>query len=245
MPGKYARFLEAKKYEGFVKTIYEELLDKSIGQVHLDKHYVGKRTGHSHQIDVSIETKVAGLEILILIECKHYKKTVEISDVLAFAQRLDDIGAHKGVVVSTIGFQEGTKKVARAHGIALVITEPVWRYIMPHRDHKGRIDAFTTGHIYIGGDSDKDLLLGVTAVATNFPVNIDPDHGVAWVGIVQCLSAECDENLRTAYLRSILEEQYTMVCPFCGEQLRTPTAKQCRHCRRDWHDLDNIICRSH
>lgn len=25
-------------------------------------------------------------------------------------------------------------------------------------------------------------------------------------------------------------------CPYCGKQLRTPLAKQCRHCRRDWHD---------
>ena len=25
-------------------------------------------------------------------------------------------------------------------------------------------------------------------------------------------------------------------CPFCGEKLRTPAAKQCRFCFRDWHD---------
>ena len=25
-------------------------------------------------------------------------------------------------------------------------------------------------------------------------------------------------------------------CPYCGEPLRTPRAKQCRKCRRDWHD---------
>lgn len=25
-------------------------------------------------------------------------------------------------------------------------------------------------------------------------------------------------------------------CPFCGEPLRASVAKQCRHCRRDWHD---------
>lgn len=24
-------------------------------------------------------------------------------------------------------------------------------------------------------------------------------------------------------------------CPRCGELARTPTAKQCRHCRHDWH----------
>lgn len=25
-------------------------------------------------------------------------------------------------------------------------------------------------------------------------------------------------------------------CPYCGEKLRTPVAKQCRFCKRDWHD---------
>src|SRR5437660_1107504 len=25
-------------------------------------------------------------------------------------------------------------------------------------------------------------------------------------------------------------------CPFCGQPLRTPRAKQCRYCQADWHD---------
>lgn len=30
-------------------------------------------------------------------------------------------------------------------------------------------------------------------------------------------------------------------CPYCGEPLRTSLAKQCRFCRRDWHDEDNVV----
>jgi hypothetical protein len=29
---------------------------------------------------------------------------------------------------------------------------------------------------------------------------------------------------------------YNFPCPFCGKQLRTSEAKQCRFCKRDWHD---------
>jgi hypothetical protein len=29
-------------------------------------------------------------------------------------------------------------------------------------------------------------------------------------------------------------------CPYCGGPLRTPLAKQCRHCRRDWHDPNQL-----
>jgi hypothetical protein len=29
-------------------------------------------------------------------------------------------------------------------------------------------------------------------------------------------------------------------CPYCGEPLRTPSAQQCRFCRRDWHNPDQV-----
>jgi len=29
-------------------------------------------------------------------------------------------------------------------------------------------------------------------------------------------------------------------CPYCGGPLRTPLAKQCRHCLRDWHDPNHL-----
>jgi hypothetical protein len=31
-----------------------------------------------------------------------------------------------------------------------------------------------------------------------------------------------------------------MPCPYCGEELRTPRAKQCVCCGMDWHDPDNV-----
>ena len=32
-------------------------------------------------------------------------------------------------------------------------------------------------------------------------------------------------------------------CPYCGQLLRTPRAKQCRACGMDWHDADNAVSR--
>lgn len=32
------------------------------------------------------------------------------------------------------------------------------------------------------------------------------------------------------------DQKATVPCPYCGEPLRTPVAKQCRFCGRDWHD---------
>src|SRR4051794_5780331 len=101
-PDTYQRWLAATKYEEFVRSTYETLVDLKIGTVQGGRYIKGKKSGHAHQIDVSIELFIAGLKILVIVECKHYKKKVEISDVLELAQRLDDIGAHKGVLVSTV-----------------------------------------------------------------------------------------------------------------------------------------------
>lgn len=32
----------------------------------------------------------------------------------------------------------------------------------------------------------------------------------------------------------------TAPCPYCGQSLRTKNAKQCRHCKRSWHNPDNV-----
>lgn len=32
-------------------------------------------------------------------------------------------------------------------------------------------------------------------------------------------------------------------CPYCGQSLRTDAAKQCRFCKMDWHDANNVYRR--
>jgi len=32
-------------------------------------------------------------------------------------------------------------------------------------------------------------------------------------------------------------------CPYCGQPLRTPRARQCGYCLMDWHDPENVFCR--
>jgi len=128
--------------------------------------------------------------MLILVECKHYKDKVEISDLLEFAQRIDDIGAHKGVVVSTVGFQEGAIKVADAHGIALVTTAPVWQTILYDLSPRGEPLAFTFGRTYVGGKHSPGRFAGVTITLLNAPVRKEAAFADAWKGIIDFLSVE-------------------------------------------------------
>jgi len=60
-----------------------------------------------------------------------YNNRVKVYDVLAFAQRIEDIGAQKGIMVSKLGYQEGAVKLATAKNIALVVSEnqEYWEHV--------------------------------------------------------------------------------------------------------------------
>jgi len=152
----YRTWFTSLSYEQFVEHMYKRISRGTSAKVRRNKKYVGKSSGHRHQIDVSVETSVlGGLSLLILVECKHYRDKVKVRDLLAFAERIHDIGAHKGVVVTTIGFQRGAIKIANAHGIALVKTQPQWQHIKYCR-RGNRIDGMVRGTTYTGSRRSKD-----------------------------------------------------------------------------------------
>ncbi len=108
-------------YEEFVQQVMAALTG---AQVHHKKPYVGRISHREIVVDVSFETSVAGARLLCLVECKCYAHAVSVDEVEEFHSKLDDIGAHKGIMVTTIGYQEGAVKVAEGRGIALaVLTE--------------------------------------------------------------------------------------------------------------------------
>lgn len=110
-------------YERFISDILAAELGRAVpggrSRVTHNQHVTGA-SGHKHQIDVFAEVRVAGITFRIAVECKFYSHRVGVDDVLEFSSRLQDISAHKGIVVTTVGFQEGALHVARSRGIALV-----------------------------------------------------------------------------------------------------------------------------
>jgi Restriction endonuclease len=119
----YLAVLTAVEYE----RVVERLLQLAVNRAGYDdlqtyrlRKYPGK-SGHEHTIDVSFELVIAGLRFLILVECKRYKRRVGIDDLMEFAYRVRDIGANKGVLVTTHGFQDGAIDVAKSEGIGLLI----------------------------------------------------------------------------------------------------------------------------
>lgn len=105
-------------YERFVQQVIVVLTGV---EVHHKRIYVGRVSRREIEVDVSFETSIAGARLLCLVECKCYSRSVSVDEVEEFHSKLDDIGAHKGIMVTTVGFQDGAVKVAEGRGIALAL----------------------------------------------------------------------------------------------------------------------------
>jgi Restriction endonuclease len=115
--------MSAREYEELVADVYAQLARDDQARVYQDRRYRGK-SGQEHQIDVAVElSALGGIQLLILIECKCWNQRVGLEEVLVLSGRLQDIGAHKGILVTKTGFQAGALRLARAKGIALVRCE--------------------------------------------------------------------------------------------------------------------------
>lgn len=79
-----------------------------------------KRIDGTYQIDVYAEFKALGGILKVIIECKKYKNKVKRETVQILNDKLKSIGAQKGMIFATSGFQSGAIKYAEKHGIALV-----------------------------------------------------------------------------------------------------------------------------
>jgi hypothetical protein len=109
---------ESDDYEQFTKKVIEELVGVT---VHHQKIYTGRISQRDIKIDVSFNYTIAGADLLFLVECKCYNHAVPVDDVEEFHSKIDDIGAHKGIIVTTAGFQDGTIRTAKGRGIALAL----------------------------------------------------------------------------------------------------------------------------
>jgi len=65
-------------------------------------------------------TIMEGAEIVVLIECKHWKNSIKRELVQTLHSKLLSTGAHKAMMFTTANYQRGAITFAKAHGISLV-----------------------------------------------------------------------------------------------------------------------------
>jgi len=132
---KYVCSITPTEFEGYCQKILlayaeeEGLPDFSIS------HNVKKKTHDGkYQIDLFATFTAMGVEIKVVCECKQYKNRVNREKVVVLADKVKSLGAHKGILLSTSGFQTGAIEYAKEHGIALI---QVYDHGCEHYYHSG------------------------------------------------------------------------------------------------------------
>lgn len=110
---------------------FEQFVVDTLGSITPDVHDL-KVTLHevvegndgTYDMDATMRFRLDGMDFLVLVEAKKHAHPIKREIPQILHQKVQSIGAQKGMVVSTAPFQRGALDFAKAHGIALVtVTE--------------------------------------------------------------------------------------------------------------------------
>ncbi|WP_295795099.1 restriction endonuclease [Mucilaginibacter sp.] len=113
--------------EQMTPTEFEETVYKYIAE--LGQNLPGFKVAHNtrvtgtdgiYQADILASYTELNVNMIVLIECKHYTNPVTREKIQILNDKLRSTGAQKGILFSTSGFQSGAIEYAIRHKIALV-----------------------------------------------------------------------------------------------------------------------------
>jgi len=92
-----------------------DLLKAEYPEAHIsaNQRREGRYSKTMRQIDILIEGQIAGSRFLIVVDGKFYKRQVDVKGVDSFISMVQDIGAHKGLIITQKGYSEAA--LARAY----------------------------------------------------------------------------------------------------------------------------------
>lgn len=99
-------------YEKHVRDIHQGLDPEA--RVTWNDRVIGILSGTPREIDVLVSGKIAGYELSIAVECKHYARPLGIGAVDEFAGKLLDLGVERGALFALNGLTDPAEKRARA-----------------------------------------------------------------------------------------------------------------------------------
>lgn len=109
-----------KEFELLVKS-WAESVSSELKQLKVTHQKVVAGQDGDYTFDVvATFGSFGGAEFVVLIECKKHKNPIKREVVQVLKDKLNSVGAHKGIVVATAPFQDGALKYAKINGIALV-----------------------------------------------------------------------------------------------------------------------------
>lgn len=167
------------EFESFVTSLFDSIEEGGgIANLRIQNHEVVQGRDGSYDFDATVRYELAGMAFLLLVEAKLHKNPIKRETVQVLHQKLQSVGAQKGVLVSTAPFQRGALDFALAHGIALVTvtegrftfeTKAATKPTTPTREetqNRFGLPIFV-GHVYSNGDTPGSV--GVTLMSPDYP----------------------------------------------------------------------------
>jgi hypothetical protein len=110
--------IDYREYENGITDVLRFVAGSDV-EVERDVLVPGRRSGVERQVDVLVRGSLFGLtDATLAVDCKLWKKKLDVSDVGAFLTYLEDVGADLGLLITTAGYTPGAKKLAHdARGV--------------------------------------------------------------------------------------------------------------------------------
>jgi hypothetical protein len=160
-----------KKFEVLVHKIQSDLSPDAT--VQYDVRVDGYISKQKRQIDILVEQNIGPQRIRIAVECKDLAigTVVDGPEVESFAKKLEDIRAHKGVIVSATGFSSGAKTLAEAYDIDIMevvdAEQHEWtRFVTV--PSLGEFETARETHFILGGNREVQEAQGTDVVSSPF-----------------------------------------------------------------------------
>ena len=155
--------LSAAEFEEFVVELLRSVAP-AVGDVDVRLHDKIAAADGTYDFDATVRFEFAGLQFLVIVEAKKHAHPIKRELVQVLHQKVQSVGAHKGVMISTAPYQSGAVAFAKIHGVALAtVTEGRFTFEARGTDEvppMSREEAFTrygvptfVGHYYGAGST--------------------------------------------------------------------------------------------
>ncbi|WP_375558898.1 restriction endonuclease [Bernardetia sp. OM2101] len=90
-----------KDWKDYEQRVYKKFkLEYPNIDIFYNVETLGKSSKTLRQVDTLVNSTVAGINVRIAIECKAYSRKIDVDKIESFANRLKQIGANHGVVIT-------------------------------------------------------------------------------------------------------------------------------------------------
>jgi Restriction endonuclease len=115
---------DGKEFEETVHDLYA-LLSENEAYQSVQKNVMLPGADGLRQIDVLIKATIANFDVLTIVECRDHSRPLDITAIDGLHSKMQDVKAHKAVLVSRAGFSKAARNKAERIGISLFTAESV------------------------------------------------------------------------------------------------------------------------